>query len=118
MWLSAGPALALLALLLAWLPATRPRALCRGLCVLGVAMVAPMAIGLAFQSFAVLTIAFVVKPLTAIAGAAMLLGYGAEMIMKRLRVATVLPALLMVAGGVVDLISVSKLWNGWGGASC
>lgn len=116
--LLAGPAFALLALLLFAIPSVRPRAFTRGIGWLGACMLFPMVIGYTFHSYGLITLAFALKPITAIFGAALFIGYVVIWRSKRLPVITSLPSVVLLCGSVADVFAVYRLGNGWGGASC
>jgi hypothetical protein len=114
----AGPALALLALLLFSIPSVRPRVLTRGIGWLGACMLLPMAIGYLFQSSGLITLTFLLKPITAPISATLFLGYVVIWRSKRLPLITALPSFLLLCGSIADVLAVSRLGSSWGGASC
>ena len=116
--LLAGPAFALLALLLFAIPSVRPKAFALGIGWLGASMLFPMVIGYAFHSYLLVTLAFFLKPIAAIICAGLFVGYVITLGSKRLPLITLLPVIILLGGSVADAFAVYKLSNGWGGASC
>jgi hypothetical protein len=116
--LLAGPAFALLALLMFSIPSVRPRAFTCGIGWLGAAMLFPMVIGYVFHSYGLITFAFFLKPIAAMVSAALFPGYLVMLRSKRLPVITSLPSMILLCGSAADAFAVYKLGNGWGGASC
>lgn len=116
--LLAGPAFALLALLLFSIPGVRPRAFTRGIGWLGASMLFPMVIGYVSHSYDLITIAFALKPIAAMVSAALFLGYVVMWRSKRLPLITSLPSVVLLCGSVADVLAVCRLGSGWGGASC
>ena len=116
--LLAGPAFALLALVLYSIPDFRPRAFTRTIGWLAACMLFPMVIGYAFSSFGLITLAFFLKPIAATASATLFLGYVVMWRSKHLPLITSFPSVVLLCGSVADMFAISRLANGWGGASC
>ncbi len=81
-------------------------------------MLFPMVIGYAFQSYELITLAFVLKPIAAIVSATLFIGYVVMWRSKRLPLITSLPSVILMCGSAADLVAVSRLGSGWGGAYC
>ena len=116
--LLAGPAFALLALVLYSIPDFRPRAFTRPIGWLAACMLFPMVIGYAFSSFGLITFAFLLKPIAATVSATLFLGYVVMWRSKHLPLITSFPSVVLLCGSVADMFAISRLANGWGGASC
>jgi hypothetical protein len=116
--LFAGPAFALLALLLFSIPSLRPKAFSLGIGWLGASMLFPMVIGYAFNSYILVSIAFFLKPIAAIVSVGLFVGYIITWTSKRPPLITFLPLVVLLCGSIADVFAVHKLSNGWGGASC
>ena len=114
----AGPGFALLTLLLFAVPSIRPMAL-RGLIGwIAVAMLIPIGIAYATHSINLGTLAFVVRPIVAIAGVTLSVGYFMICRDRRFPTITALPSVLMLFGAVTDLYSVYILGPLIGGGGC
>jgi hypothetical protein len=116
--LLAGPAFALLGLMLFAIPGLRPRMFTRTIGWLGACMCAPMVAGFLFDSFGLTSLAFLVKPIGSLIAPTLFLGFVTICFIKRFSLLTALPTLMLLFGSIADIYAVRQLASGWGGASC
>lgn len=116
--LFAGPVFSLLTLFFTANPSTRPKFFMRAIGWLGACMLIPMVVGYSFQSYTLITLAFVSKPFTASLGGTLFVGYVVMWRSKRLPLVTIIPSIMLLCGSVADFYAVHKLANAWGGAQC
>ena len=113
-----GPAFAILALMFFIIPVVRPRVFTCSIGWLGACMWVPMVTGFMFNSFGLISLAFLIKPIAAMLSTTLFFAYVAMCRSKRFPLPTAIPSLMMLLGSIADIHAVRQLANGWGGASC
>ena len=114
----AGPAFALLTLLLFAIPSVRPKTLRGWIGWIAIVMLIPIGIAYATHSMGLGILAFVVRPIAALVGAALSVGYFMICRDRRFPAITALPSVLMLLGAASDLWSVYVLGPLIGGGGC
>ena len=113
-----GPTLGVLALFLFAIPCLRPKALTKGIGWICVSMFIPFGIAYYSNSYNILLLALLIKPITALIGIAISLGYFALCRNRHFPVITIASSILIFVGGFIDLYAVYVLGPGFDGGHC
>lgn len=118
LFIASGPAFAALALLLFFIPKCRPVALRRAIWILACCMSVPTLVGLAIHSSDLVVMAYLVKPVFAVAGAALFIGTLILWKSSAVRFANSLPVLAILMASLADAATLHRFADTWGGAQC
>jgi hypothetical protein len=117
-----GPAFAVLALILFMVPDLRPRMYTRAIGCLGgcmcVPMIAAMVIGFLSGSYGFAMLALIIKPITALLGITLFIGYLTMWRSKRFPAMTLLPSVIILLASGADIHAFRMLAHGIGGGDC